>query len=68
MLTRIKKFRRDLWVDRVVINGKKLREVEVARAGVDATVWPEDAAYLDVLITNYTARRDKLLSKLRETA
>jgi hypothetical protein len=64
----ITKFRRDRWRDQVIIVGKRLRELESARAGVDAHVWPEDTAYLDGLIDHTTRKRDRLLDKLKETA
>lgn len=64
----ITKLRRDRWRDQVITNGKRLREAEAARAGVNASLWPHDAAYLDTLIDNYTRKRDRLLKKLKETA
>lgn len=63
----ITKFRRDRWRDQVIVVGKRLRELEVARAGVDSSTWPHDTAYLDALIDSTTRKRDRLLTKLKET-
>lgn len=68
MLKFITKARRDRWRDQVITNGQKLRSAEAARASVDATIWPEDADYLDGLIDHYTRKRDRLLKNLKETA
>jgi hypothetical protein len=64
----ITKARRDRWRDQVIDNGKKLRAAEAARATVDARHWPEDADYLDGVIDYHTRKRDRLLTKLKETA
>lgn len=66
MLDRIRKLKRDYLVGRVVANGEKLRRLQVSRAGIDGTVWPDDAAYLDAIIDTLEQRRDGLLRKLRE--
>ena len=64
----IVKFRRDRWRDQVISVGKQLRRYESARAGIDGREWPEDAQYLDSMIDHYTRKRDRLLTKLKETA
>lgn len=64
----ITRFRRDRWVNQVIVVGRKLRQVEAARNGVDATRWPSDAQYLDAAIDRLTRRRTALLNKLKETA
>lgn len=64
----ITKLRRDRWRDQVIVAGQRLREYEVARAGLDSMYWPEDAAYLDSMIDHYTRKRNSLLTKIKETA
>lgn len=68
MKDRFNKFRRDRWRDQVLATGKRLREMEYARGGIDATVWPDVAEGLDLDIDRLTRRRDRLLTKLKETA
>lgn len=62
------KFRRDRWVNQVIAVGRQLRSAEAARNGVNAANWPHDAEYLDAAISRLTNRRDRLLTKLKETA
>jgi len=62
------KFRRDRWRDQVIVVGKQIRHYESLRFGVDSQHWPDDAAYLDSMINHYTRKRDRLLTKLKETA
>lgn len=62
------KLRRDVWRNQVLSNGKRLRRAEVARAGVSGDVWPEYAAELDEEIDYRTRKRDRLLTRLKETA
>lgn len=62
------KFRRDRWVTQVIANGERLRAAEVARAGINATLWPLDAAAFDDEIDRRTRKRDRLLTNLKETA
>lgn len=64
----ILKFRRDRWRDQVLVVGRRLRHFEASRAGVNSQAWPDDAAYLDSMIDHYTRKRDRLLTKLKETA
>jgi len=64
----IVKFRRDRWRDQVIVVGRKLRQLEADRRGINAQAWPHDAAYLDSQIDHYTRKRDRLLTKLKETA
>ena len=66
MRKRIRKWRRDWLVSRVIANGEKLRRYQSARAGIDGQVWPDDAAQLDSIIDTLERRRDGLLRKLRE--
>lgn len=68
MMKFILKFRRNRWRDQVIQNGERLRRFEAARAGINATVWPHDAAYLDAEISRLTRKRDRLLTKIKETA
>jgi hypothetical protein len=67
MKDRILKFRRQRWISQVIANGERLRELEIARAGIDATLWPLDAASLDDDIERRIRRRDSLLTHLKET-
>lgn len=64
----ITKLRRDRWRDQVLDVGKRLRDAQAARNGVDSRVWPDDTAYLDGVIDRLTRRRDRLLTNLKETA
>ncbi len=66
MRKRFRKLRRDYLVGRVVANGITLNRQRRARAGVDATIWPDDCAYLDSNIAFLERRRAALLSKLKE--
>lgn len=64
----VTKIRRDVWRNKVLANGKRLQRAEAARAGVSADVWPEYAAELDAEIDYRTRKRDRLLTRLKETA
>lgn len=64
----VTKLRRDLWRNQVLSNGKRLRRAEVARAGISSDVWPEYTTELDAEIDHRTRKRDRLLTRLKETA
>jgi hypothetical protein len=68
LMQKYNKWRRDRWVGKVVTLGKRLDDLYVTRRGVDSAVWPDDAAYLDSLISIAESQRDRLLTKLKETA
>lgn len=64
----LRKKRRDHWRDQVIANGERLRELEVSRAGISSTLWPDVTEEIDAEIDRRIRRRDGLLTKLRETA
>lgn len=64
----VTKYRRDRWVAQVIAVGRQLRQAEASRRGVDASVWPDDCAYLDARVDRLTRRREGLLDNLRRTA
>lgn len=68
MLQAITKFRRERWIDQVVTTSRRMRELEVARAGIDSTLWPGIAADIDADLDRLIRRRDHLLRRLKETA
>lgn len=66
MRNRFRKLYRDFLVGRVITNGKQLQRLRAARAGVDASLWPEDCAHLDSIIDRMERQRRGLLLKLKE--
>lgn len=64
--SRAYKLKRDILRDRVISNGERLDRFYRARNGVDASVWPDDCAHLDGIITNLERKRDRLLQQMRE--
>lgn len=68
MLDFVTKFRRNRWRDQVLIVGRRLRDLEVARAGTSADLWPDVASEIDLHIDLLTRKRDRLLAKLKETS
>lgn len=68
LMEKFTKWRRDRMVTQVIHIGKRLDVLYVSRRGVDSKIYPEDAAYLDGLITIDEAARKRLLTKLKETA
>lgn len=61
-------YRRNRWRDQVIQVGERLRRMEASRRGINANVWPHDAAYLDSEIERLQRKRDSLLTKIKETA
>ncbi len=66
MRNRFRKLYRDFLVGRVITNGKQLQRLRASRAGVDASLWPEDCAHLDSIIDRMERQRRGLLLKLKE--
>lgn len=68
LMSKFNKWRRDRWIDQTIAVGESLNKLYASRRGVDAAYFPEDAAYLDASIAFAESRRDRLLSKIKETA
>lgn len=68
LMQRFNKWRRDRWIDQAIAVGEALNKLHASRYGVDAAQWPEDAAYLDASIAFAESRRERLLTKIKETA
>lgn len=64
----ITKVRRDLARDAVLRDGKRLATLRSARAGIDASIWPYDAAKFDEMIEALERRRESALNYLKTTA
>lgn len=60
--------KRQMHADAVVREGRRLRELRAARAGIDAVAWPGDAAAFDRMIENLERRLDGRLDYIRKTA
>lgn len=58
------KFRRDRWRDQVIAVGKQLRYYESLRRNA---LYSDETHHIDAMIDHYTRRRDRLLTKLKET-
>ena len=68
MLKFIKQVRRDLAVAAGVREGEKLQRYRAARAGIDADLWPHDAAQFDQMIDQLERRQQARLQFLKTTA
>ncbi len=68
LMEKLTKWRRDRMVTSVVHIGKRLDTLYVARRSVDSQYWPDDAAYLDTQISIAENSRERLFTKLKETA
>lgn len=68
MRKQILKWRRDHWVTQAIRVGQRLRNVTIYRAGLNASILPDEARMADSEINRLERRRDSLLSKLKETS
>lgn len=66
MLNWIKHWRQERLAKQITRNGDRLRSARVARRGIDAGLWPEDAAAFDEEITTLERRHEALLTKFRK--
>jgi hypothetical protein len=68
LMSKFNTWRRDRWIDQTIALGEQLNRLHASRYGVDSARYPEDAAYLDASIAFAESRRERLLTKLKETA
>lgn len=68
MRKRILKARRDRWVTLVIRKGETLNKLYEFRGGLRPEVHPEECNYVDQQINRVERARDRLLTKLKETA
>jgi hypothetical protein len=67
MRKQILKWRRDRWAAQAVRTGERLRDAQVYRAGLNASILPDEARIADNEITHLQRRQERLLTKLKET-
>jgi hypothetical protein len=61
------KWRRARVIDAGVANGKRLRELEAARAGIDGSMWPDTARLIEIDIDRARKRQVKHIDYLKNT-
>ncbi len=62
------KWRRDRWVTRVVRLGHRIDELYSSRAVLRPDAFPNDTAYIDAQIDFAEDARDRLITRIKETA